>query len=208
MNFTAFNSYSLGSLGRDYYSSSIGNNSHQGGGSTKRIVSFNRNFPNSSFNTTYTVQDLINKGVCSLYNGYSKPCYLITLSQQFFYNNSNCKNIQLEPYNGINYFALSSVVLPNYLTINVNNSSTNDYVVLGIAENEIVTNQGIININNNGYLTNYFFYNPQISVVSIQNYGTINLNYNSIWYQLPIENNGIVNGSYTSTKPTSPSPPW
>jgi hypothetical protein len=152
--------------------------------------------------------------------------YEIDLTNFYTYLSVNITNLPtstialfLLPYNNINYFVLKSTTINNYLYIYVNtgqnyNSSYTNYLVLGVKQDQMVTNNGSINIYNNGFLTNYFYYTQPDNSISIQNQSIINLLPTSIWYKLGISNiqnglvNGSVNGSYTSSLPTSPSPPW
>lgn len=154
--------------------------------------------------------------------GLSITTYEIDLTNFYTYLSGNITNLStstialyLLPYNNINYFFLTSTTIEPYLNIYVNtgqnyNSSYTNYLVLGVGQDQTVINNGSINIYKNGFLTNYFYYTPPDNSISIQNQSSINLLPSSIWYKLVIANiqNGSINGSYTSSLPTSPSPPW
>jgi hypothetical protein len=154
--------------------------------------------------------------------GLSITTYEIDLTNFYTYLSGNITNLStstialyLLPYNNINYFFLTSTTIEPYLNIYVNtgqnyNSSYTNYLVLGVEQDQTVINNGSINIYKNGFLTNYFYYTPPDNSISIQNQSSINLLPSSIWYKLGIANiqNGSINGSYTSSLPTSPSPPW
>lgn len=219
MNFSLikFRSFSQGTYGRSYDSCSVGNMAHQGGGSSSRILRFNRSNSNTTQNT-YTMTDLDNLK-CLTFSTITTPqqtkIKICQINLTKFYSELNISTndnvtINLTPYNNTNYYELLSTTISGNTSINV--SGNNSYIVLGVAEKQTVTNYGTIYLYDNAFLTNYFYY-PQSTVVSINNYGQININStNSIWYELtikiPLNSQGIVNGSYTKTLPTSPSPPW
>lgn len=214
MNFSLikFRSFSQGTYGRSYDSCSVGNMAHQGGGSSSRILRFNRSNSNTTQNT-YTMSKLDKLG-CLKFSTITTPQQTkiqICQINLFYLNNYISINdnitIYLTPYNNTNYFELISTPILENTIINV--SGNNSYIVLGVAQSNTVYNYGTINLYDNAFLTNYFYY-PQstFNSVSINNYGQINLKLGSIWYELIISNQGIVNGSYTKTLPTSPSPPW
>jgi hypothetical protein len=189
----------------------VGNSSHQGAGSSSRILRFNKSNSNTTQNT-YTMVDLDNLG-CLTFSTITTPqqtqIQICKINLTRFSTNDNI-TINLTPYNNTNYYELLSTKIFGNTIINVS-AGNNSYIVLGVAQSNTVNNLGTINLNPNAFLTNYFYY-PQSTFISINNSGTINLNPGSIWYELtisiPLNSKGIVNGSYTETLPTSPSPPW
>ena len=177
--------------------------------------------------TNYTMEDLNSLGCLTEVNiqtpqGLQIKTYQIDLTNFYTHLSSYITNLStstialyLLPYNNINYFVLTSTTIEPYLYIYVNtgqnvNPSYTNYLVLGVANGQTVTNNGSINIYKNGFLTNYFYYNPPDNSISINNQSSITLIPGSIWTKLVIStpSNSTLNGSYTINPPTSPSPPW